>query len=132
MEKIPLEGLLLRKNTRMLGKEKEQLASEYLKKQNVTIIEQNYYTRGGELDLIGVDHGALVFFEVKYRRSDAYGSAADAVDIRKCKRMVKAARYYMLTHGKKEAQTDCRFDVIAMDGDRIEWIQNAFTLDMLV
>lgn len=122
---------MVQKNTRRIGKQKEQLAAEYLQKQQVELLERNYYTQNGELDLIGRDQGVLVFFEVKYRKGAAYGSAAAAVNPGKCKRMVKAARHYLFTHGKREADTECRFDVIAIDGSQITWIRNAFSLDML-
>lgn len=112
-------------NKRRIGSEKELLASEYLQQQGYEILEQNYYTRSGEIDLIAKEAGYLVFLEVKYRKTTANGYPEEAVTYQKQQRLIRAARYYMLTHGFGE-YTPCRFDVVAITGAQIRLIRNAF------
>ena len=112
-------------NKRQLGSRYEQLAAAHFEKRGCIVLEKNYRCRQGEIDLICRDKQYLVFAEVKYRRSEAYGSPAEAVDCRKQKRIREAARYYMYSHRMGE-DTPCRFDVVSILGDRIEVIENAF------
>jgi putative endonuclease len=93
-------------------------------------VERNYHSPYGEIDLIALEGGAVVFVEVKTRTTDAYGAPELAVDQRKQERMVKTALGY-LKH-KKLHQMPCRFDVVAISGagsDTVELIQNAFEMD---
>jgi putative endonuclease len=118
---------LLRK---LLGRTGEDRAAKHLAAQGYTILERNYTAPQGELDLIALDNGTLVFVEVKTRTSDAYGAPELAVDRRKQERMVKAALGYLKR--KKLHQMPCRFDVVAVsgaDGDTVQLIRNAFEMD---
>jgi putative endonuclease len=73
------------------------------------------------------DGGTLVFVEVRYRRSDRFGTAAETVDRRKQQRLTAAASHYLQTH---PTLLPCRFDVVAVSGeDRIHWIKNAFVVE---
>ena len=112
-------------NRRKLGAEKELLAAEYLKANGYQILEQNYFTRSGEIDLIAKESGYLVFLEVKYRKDTVTGHPEEAVTYQKQQRIIRAARYYMLTHGFGE-YTPCRFDVVAITGEKVRVIKNAF------
>lgn len=112
-------------NTRQRGADKEQLATDYLKVQGMQIIERNFRCRQGEIDIIGYHNHYLVFVEVKYRSSDAMGSALEAVDGRKQRQICKVADYYRYIH-KLGNNTMIRYDVMAIQGERIQWIQNAF------
>lgn len=112
-------------NTRKIGTEKEEAACRYLEQNGVRIAERNFRCRQGEIDIIGYDGEYLVFFEVKYRSNHAKGSAVQAVDFRKQKRICKVSDYYRMIHRCPD-NTPIRFDVIAMERDRIEWFQNAF------
>jgi len=117
---------LLRK---LLGRTGEDLAAKHLAGRGYAILERNYRAPYGEIDLIALDGGTLVFVEVKTRTTDAYGAPELAVDQRKQERMVKAALGY-LKH-KKLHQMPCRFDVVAISGagnDKVEVIQNAFEM----
>lgn len=66
-----------------------------------------------------------MFVEVKYRRDKRSGSALEAVDVRKQRRISAVARYYLTTR-PGNVELPCRFDVVAFDGEEIQWIKNAF------
>lgn len=113
-------------NTREAGNKKEEEACVYLRRNEVRIKERNFRCRRGEIDVIGYEGEYLVFFEVKYRKTDSdKGSAAEAVGIRKQRKICRTADYYMLIHGCPP-DTPVRFDVIAIDGEKMQWIKNAF------
>lgn len=112
-------------NTRQQGADKEQLAADYLTAQGMRIVERNFRNRQGEIDIIGYHKHYLVFVEVKYRSSKNKGSALAAVDVRKQRQICKVADYYRYMHRLGD-NTMVRYDVIAIQGDTIQWIQNAF------
>lgn len=114
-----------RMNTRAVGADKEESAGQYLSQNGIRIKERNFRCRQGEIDIIGYDGEYLVFFEVKYRKDASKGSAAEAVDYRKQKKICRVADYYRMMHGCPD-NVPIRFDVVAMDGGGIKWIKNAF------
>lgn len=113
-----------------LGRAGEAAAQAYLQGLGYQIVARNYRCRGGEIDLVATDGSALVFVEVKTRTGKAYGSALEAVDGRKQRRIAAAAVHFLATH--RCAGLPARFDVIAVlprDGDQeIEHLRNAFEL----
>lgn len=115
---------------KLLGREGEDIAERFLKKRGYRILERNFSTRSGEIDLIALHGGAVVFVEVKTRTSDAYGAPELAVNLRKQRRMVKAALAYIKYRNLH--QVPCRFDVVAITTSaeqEVEHIQNAFEMD---
>jgi putative endonuclease len=115
---------------KMLGKAGEDRAARFLAKQGYKILERNYRVPSGEIDLIALHQGEVVFVEVKTRTSDAFGAPELAVTPRKQRQMVKAALGYIKY--KKLHQVPCRFDVVAINEaseKEIELIQNAFEVD---
>lgn len=112
-------------NKRAVGRSYEADAASYLAKQGLVILEQNYRNRQGEIDLIARDGDYLVFIEVKYRKNDRMGSAAEAVDYRKQEKIRHTAGYYLYMHRYGD-DVPCRFDVVAITGTRISWIKDAF------
>ena len=113
-------------NKRQEGLKKEELASEYLNKQNVKILYRNFYTHHGEIDIIGKDGDYLVFFEVKYRKNSNYGNPLEAVDYRKQKSILDAARFFLYKY-KYPVDTFIRFDCIGITDSEFEWVKNAFS-----
>ena len=114
------------------GDKTESLACEYLKKQGLVLLEKNFTTKAGEVDLImhpKNDADTLVFIEVRYRKNKDYGGAAASVTPKKQKRIIKAALAYQQY---KSPQSSMRFDVVAVEGDnvdqniKIDWIKSAF------
>lgn len=67
----------------------------------------------------------MVFVEVKYRTNTRHGQPQEAVNHRKQRTICKVANYYCLTHGMQEG-TACRFDVVAILGDKVTLLRNAF------
>lgn len=115
-----------KKNRRELGRAYEELAAEYLKEQGCQILDRNFYSRFGELDIVVMDGGCLVFAEVKYRRNEACGNPLEAVDDRKQRRICRTALYYCMKKGYGAAMP-CRFDVLAIESaGEITHIKNAF------
>ena len=112
-------------NKRKTGKKYEDMAAEYLKANGYRIIEQNFYTHYGEVDIIGENEGFLAFIEVKYRKSTKYGTPFEAINARKMKNIRNSAVYYMYSKGVSQMKP-VRFDVVAILDDRIELIKNAF------
>lgn len=117
----------LRRSTRAVGADAETRAREHLERQGLRLRAANVHCRGGELDLIMEDCGTLVFVEVRQRSRSDFGTAAESITARKRRRLVTAARYYLHRNGADDAP--CRFDAVAVDGDRIEWLRDAFRAD---
>lgn len=113
-------------NTRKTGTEYEKEAEAFLKKYNVRITERNFRNRFGEIDLIGYDGEYLVFFEVKYRAGEKSGYAEEAVNYKKQRSICKVADYYRVLKGVSDF-SPIRFDVIAIRGNEIHWIKDAFS-----
>ncbi len=95
--------------SRELGLWGETLAAEYLKKKRYQIIERNYTSRFGEIDLIAKTGGVLVFVEVKLRKDSRFAEAKEFVDFRKQKNLITTAMRYLQWH---ESDLQPRFDVI--------------------
>ena len=112
-------------NTRQTGNVYEQMAADYLEKQGMRILERNFRCRQGEIDLIGMDGQYLVFVEVKYRKTARNGMPAEAVVHIKQQRIRYTAQFYLYSRHYRE-DMPCRFDVVSILGDQINWIRDAF------
>lgn len=110
---------------RYVGNRQESRVQEFLQGQGYEILARNFYTRRGEIDLIAKKDGYLVFVEVKYRADERFGVPEEAVDYRKQKKIIGAARCYMYQH-RLPVDTPCRFDVAGVLGDEIRITENAF------
>lgn len=119
-------------NTRVIGREWEEEALKRLQAAGLTLLDRNYRCRLGELDLVLRDGDGVAFVEVRFRRRDDFGSGAESVGKSKRRRLIAAAQHYLQRHPEL-ADLPCRFDVIAIGpgaSPQVEWIRNAFTLDM--
>jgi putative endonuclease len=96
-----------------LGKEGENLAAEFLKKNGYRILERNYRTRRGEIDIVCEHKGFIVFVEVKTRKSLAFGGPEEAVDRRKRNKIFEVATHYLMEKSLL-GKADCRFDVVTI------------------
>ena len=118
------EGGAGMENKRSMGSEYEKKAAEYLKASGCSICEMNYRCRFGEIDMIARDGKYLVFAEVKYRSDTGKGLPQEAVDYRKQRKISRVADYYLMC--KHMMGLPCRFDVIAILGEDIQWLKDAF------
>ena len=109
---------------KFLGRAGEIMAAEFLKKKGFKILEKNYKTPLGEIDVIADDDGTLVFVEVKTRSSDEYGQPSEAVNYKKQQKYKRVSLYYLQRAHKLDAP--CRFDVIEIENGQINHILNAF------
>ena len=113
--------------TRRIGDAAEDRALAWLQAQGLQLVERNYRTPGrggGEIDLIMRERsGTLVFVEVRQRNSRTHGGAAASVDAAKQRRIVFAARHYLL---RLAQPPPCRFDVVSMEGGGLQWLRAAF------
>lgn len=113
--------------TKAIGNAAEDRALDYLQRAGLHLVCRNYRTPGrggGEIDLIMRSRdGTLVFVEVRARANNSHGGAAASVGAIKQRRIVFAARHYL--HRLRQ-WPPCRFDVVVLDGDAIEWLQAAF------
>jgi putative endonuclease len=116
--------------TKAAGDAGEARALAHLLAQGLTLVQRNYrvargpHARGGEIDLVMRERdGTLVFVEVRARRSASHGGAAASVSASKQRSLVLAAQHFLTSI---RTVPPCRFDVIALDGDRIEWLRGAF------
>ncbi len=117
---------------RALGAAGEAAARAYLVRHGYRILDYNSRADGVEIDVVAAERGVVVFVEVKTRRGVSHGAAAEAVDARKCARLVRGARAWLATSRRRPRRV--RFDVITCEthGDasedafRITHWKNAF------
>jgi putative endonuclease len=113
--------------TKQTGDAAEERALRHLQGAGLRLMTRNYRTPGrggGEIDLVLREaDGTLVFVEVRARASASHGGAAASVGSIKRRRIVLAARHYLMRLG---TPPPCRFDVVSIDGDAIEWLRGAF------
>ena len=116
-----------RPTTKARGDAGEDRALQHLQAAGLRLVTRNYRTPGrggGEIDLIMRDRdGTLVFVEVRRRASGAYGGAGASIGGIKQRRIVFAARHYLLRLGH---EPPCRFDVVLLEGDGVQWLRAAF------
>ena len=113
--------------SKQAGDAAEALALQHLQRAGLRLIARNYRTPGrggGEIDLImRAPDGTCVFVEVRHRASSSHGGAAASVSRTKQKRIVFAARHYLM---RLHTLPPCRFDVVAVQADGVEWLPGAF------
>jgi putative endonuclease len=116
---------------RRLGNEGERVAEDFLRRQRYAILERNYRCRSGEIDLIALDGGTVVFVEVKTRTQSDFGNPLEAVDRRKQRRLQRAAQFYVRQH--RLENRNARFDAVAVwwEGGqcKCELVRNAFEME---
>ncbi|HEU5295241.1 MAG TPA: YraN family protein [Burkholderiaceae bacterium] len=112
------------------GDRAETLALQHLQRHGLVLVCRNYRVargpraRGGEIDLVLRERdGTLVFVEVRSRADVTFGGALASVTARKQQRLILAARHYL---ARLTQLPPCRFDVVAIDGDAVQWVRAAF------
>lgn len=98
--------------SRILGKNGERFAEQYLQRKGYNIATSNFYKREGEIDIIAWDDTTLVFVEVKTRRTLKYGRPEESITPAKQRKLIRAAHYYL--YQKKLFGINWRLDVITL------------------
>ena len=108
------------------GRRAEDAAAIFLQQRGLIIVERNYQCRYGEIDLIARDGDALVFVEVRMRKSSAFGGAAASITPAKRDKLLRAARHYLSGCARTPP---CRFDALLIDGGNAapDWLKNVFS-----
>lgn len=110
----------------------ESLADSFLKKMGYRILEKNYRTRFGEIDIIGNDNGCIAFIEVRARSGGNFGRPEESIGPRKQNQIARSALMYIKS--RRLENEDCRFDVVCVENvnsrsPEIRLIKNAFGLN---
>lgn len=112
-----------------IGTQVEDLAVAYLQNHNIMILQRNFSCKLGEIDIIAQQNDCIIFVEVRYRKYDAFGSAAESVTHSKQQKIIRTAEFY-LQNNAWATKLNCRFDVITIsnviESTQIEWIKDAF------
>lgn len=107
----------------------ESAAEQHLQQHGLQPLARNYTCRSGEIDLVMRDGETLVFVEVRFRKTDRFGSPVESVTYRKQQKLLRTAQLFLLAH-RQWQDKPCRFDIIAArpaaSGLQFEWINNAF------
>lgn len=115
--------------TRRRGAAVELAARAHLLRAGLVEVAANANYRVGELDLVMLDDDTLVFVEVRYRGSQAFGGGAGSIDRGKRRKLVRAAEVFLLQN-PRFADGPCRFDVVEASGDpqapALVWMRDAF------
>lgn len=107
------------------GKGGEAQALHHLKNQGLKLLYRNFTCRHGEIDLIMRDQSYLVFVEVRLRSRSPYASAFESVTPTKQQKIITTAKYFLKKY-RQYQQFQCRFDVVAIESGKIDWLTNAF------
>lgn len=116
-------------STSDLGAIAEDRATELLIERGYDIVERNYRSKAGELDIIARQLDCLVFVEVRSRASVEHGDAIETIDCRKQSQIARVAHHYLME--RTPIFETCRFDVVAINGTRIDLYIDAFRLGLL-
>lgn len=116
----------MKQENRNKGNLGEKTALKYLLNKGYKILEKNFTTKIGEIDIIAKDNDIVVFIEVKLRRNSKYGHPFEAVDFRKQRKIINTAKLYEKYKNLHNIQF--RFDIIEvyLDENHINHIPNAF------
>ena len=116
-------------NTKITGNAGEEKAAQYLENQGYSIIERNFRTKGGEIDIIAVKDEKIVFVEVKSLPNGTPELLQTELNRRKLQRIVKSSKCFLLKH-RQYSNSYVRYDVIVIDMPgfpEVYHIENAFT-----
>ena len=121
-------------NTRQAGAYWEKTAESFLVEKGLKLLQRNFSSRLGEIDLIMEDDKTVVFVEVRYRKNGHFGGGVESITIHKQNKISRTAAWYLVKNPGR-AEQFCRFDIISIESisnnphkkeQGIDWIQNAF------
>ncbi|MDR2208446.1 MAG: YraN family protein [Azoarcus sp.] len=111
------------------GQLAEEHAAAWLMAHGLKILARNVHCRGGELDLVCLEGNILVFVEVRLRTNPRFGCAAESITPTKRRRIIFAAKWWLLRAGRAHQDRPCRFDAVLFDNGPVsepQWIRSAF------
>jgi len=116
-------------NTYLIGRKAEDIATEYLFENKIRVVDRNYRTRFGEIDIIAKHGKEYIFVEVKAKSTSRFGKPYEMITGRKKKKLIRTAKRYLTENGFNIEEVDWRIDVISIDYEtgKIEWLKNAIT-----
>lgn len=119
----------MKNKTTETGKLAESVAEEFLIRHRLQIVDKNFHSRFGEIDLIAKDKQILIFVEVRYRKNESIMHVIETIDTNKIKKLIATSEYF-ISKSPKYRNLQCRYDFIGilgnLDQPRIEWIKDAF------
>ncbi|GHA91069.1 YraN family protein [Modicisalibacter luteus] len=119
--------MVLSRNARARGEAIERATAEWLQTQGLRFVARNQHAKGGELDLVMREADTLIFVEVRHRTNDRHGHPLETINTSKQRRLIQAARFYLLRNG---LSCPCRFDVVGVTGTsphlEFTWVRAAF------
>lgn len=114
-------------DARARGEAIERATADWLQKRGLRLVDRNQHAKGGEIDLVMRDGDTLAFVEVRHRADARYGHPLETVTFTKQRRLIRAARFYLLRNG---LSCPCRFDVVGVTGTppqlEFTWVRAAF------
>ena len=114
--------------SRAVGDQAEDRALRHLQEHGLELAARNYHTRRGELDLVMTDRNCLVFVEVRERNNRQFGGAAESISPAKVRKLAFAAERFRQAH-QALANMPCRFDIVCIENNELQWTPHAFTVD---
>ncbi len=111
------------------GKAAEDKAASFLKSLGYEVLERNFRTKFGEIDIIAKDGNTLIFVEVRSKSYSSFGTPEETISKSKAKKIIRTAQFYIQI--KNPSFEDVRFDIISILHNNISHIKNAFDMDFL-
>lgn len=112
-------------NKRKTGSIYEGMVCDLLKDNGYTVLDKNFISRYGEIDIIALKDRYICFVEVKYRKNSGSGMPEEAINPDKIRKICKTSSYYMCVHPQYSGM-QMRFDVASVLGNKITFYENAF------
>ena len=112
-------------NKRETGSKYESMVCEYLTDRGYRILDRNFISRYGEIDIIAANEGYICFIEVKFRKDRGSGLPEEAISTAKIRKICKTSAYFMYLHPQYSG-LQIRFDVASVLSDEINYYENAF------
>ncbi|HNZ27294.1 MAG TPA: YraN family protein [Spirochaetota bacterium] len=115
-------------NKTRVGRFGEDIAIKFFESRDIKIIKRNYFTKFGEIDLIGIENKTIIFIEVKLRFDRSFGAPFESIDQKKWEKLQKSAEMFLIENDFLDKE--CRFDMLSLlysdvyKSFKVEWLKN--------